>query len=101
MLETWFPVVLLALESSQVIGLRLAKLVGGDVDARHEVHLMVTEKIDAVVEVSAALLGGASASEVCSGPNVCQLRARFVSPVQAMAANVRRSSNGFRSWKSN
>lgn len=64
MLETWLPVVLLAQEASQVIGLRLAKLAGGDVDARHEVHLMVTEKIDAVIEVSAALLGGASAGEV-------------------------------------
>ena len=64
MLGPWFDVTLLALESSEVIGLRVAKLAGGGVDAQHEAHLMVSEKIDAVVEVGARLLCGATAVNV-------------------------------------
>jgi hypothetical protein len=60
----WFIVTLLALESSEVIGLRIAKLAGGGVDAQHEAHLMVSEKIDAVVEVGVRLLCGATAVNV-------------------------------------
>ena len=62
----WFTVTLLALESSEVIGLRVAKLAGGGVDAQHEAHLMVSEKIDAVVEVGIRLLCGATAANVIS-----------------------------------
>ena len=58
------PNSLLALESSEVIGLRVAKLAGGGLDAQHEAHLMVSEKIDAVVEVGARLLCGATAVNV-------------------------------------
>jgi hypothetical protein len=61
MFEPWFSVTLLALESSEVIGLRVAKLAGGSVDAQHEVYLMVSEKIDAVVEAGAGLLCGGTA----------------------------------------
>jgi hypothetical protein len=61
-----FTVILLALESSEVIGLRVAKLAGGGVDAQHEAHLMVSEKIDAVVEVGARLLCGATTINVIS-----------------------------------
>ena len=82
MLETWFPVVLLALEATEVIGLRLAKLAGGDADAQQEVHLMVIEKIDAVIQVSGALLDSASAGEVFS-------RVRGHVAANAIAANVR------------
>jgi hypothetical protein len=64
MFGPWFTVTLLALESSEVIGLRFAKLAGGGVDARHEAHLMVSEKIDAVVDVGVRLLCGASADNV-------------------------------------
>ena len=64
MFGPWFSVTLLALESSQVIGLSVAKLAGGGVDAQHEAHLMVSEKIDAVVEVGARLLFGATAVNV-------------------------------------
>ena len=60
MFGPWFSVTLLALESSEVIGLRVAKLAGGGVDAQHETHLMVSEKIDAVVEVGAGVLSGAT-----------------------------------------
>ena len=64
MFGPWFIVTLLALESSEVIGLRVAKLAGGGVDAEHEAHLMVREKIDAVVEVGVRLLCGATAVTV-------------------------------------
>jgi hypothetical protein len=64
MLGPWFTVILLALESSEVIGLRVAKLAGGGVEAQREAHLMVSEKIDAVVEVGARLLFGATAVNV-------------------------------------
>ena len=64
MFGPWFIVTLLALESSEVIGLRIAKLTGGGVDAQHEAHLMVSEKIDAVVEVGVRFLYGASAVNV-------------------------------------
>ena len=64
MFGPWFIVTLLALESSEVIGLRIAKLTGGGVDAQHEAHLMVSEKIDAVVEVGVRLLCGATAVNV-------------------------------------
>ena len=64
MFGPWFSVALLALESSEVIGLRVAKLADGGVDAQHEAHLMVSEKIDAVIEVGARLLCGATALNV-------------------------------------
>ena len=76
----WSTVLLLALESSEVIGLRVAKLAGGGVDARHEAHLIVSEKVDAVFEVSARLMSGATAVNVIN---------RFREQV---AANARRLS---------
>src|SRR5215216_3552335 len=57
----WSTVLLLALESTEVIGLRVAKLAGGGVDAQHEAHLIVSEKVDAVFEISARLMFGATA----------------------------------------
>jgi hypothetical protein len=79
-LFTWSTALLLALESSEVIGLRVAKLAGGGVDAQHEAHLIVSEKVDAVFEVSARLMSGATAINVIN---------RFREQV---AANARRLS---------
>jgi hypothetical protein len=64
MFGPWFTVILLTLESSEVIGLRVAKLAGGGVDAQHEAHLMVSEKIEAVVDAGARVLCGATAVNV-------------------------------------
>jgi hypothetical protein len=64
MFGPWFTVTLLALESSEVVGLRIARLAGGGIDAQREAHLMVSEKIDAVVEIGARLLCGATAVTV-------------------------------------
>jgi hypothetical protein len=96
MLKTWFPVMLLALESSEVIGLRVAKLAGGDVDARHEAHRMVSEKIDAVIEVSAALLCGASAGEVIN-----RIRGHVATNAKRLSTEGRVRRSGARTWKSN
>jgi hypothetical protein len=64
MFGPWFTVTLLALESSEVICLRVAKLAGGGVDAQHEAHLMVSEKIDAAVDAGVRILCGATAVNV-------------------------------------
>lgn len=80
----WSSVLWLALESSEVIGLRIAKLAGGGVDAQHEAHLIVSEKVNAVFEVSARLISGATVIHVIN---------RFREQV---AANARRLSGGSR-----
>ena len=76
----WSTALLLALESSEVIGLRVAKLAGGGVDAQYEAHLIVSEKVDAVFEVGAKLMSGVTVINVIS---------RFREQV---AANARRLS---------
>jgi hypothetical protein len=60
----WFAGAMLALESCEVIGLRLAKLAVGDHAADREVRLMVSEKVEAMVEAGASLMAGASAADV-------------------------------------
>jgi hypothetical protein len=60
----WFAGAMLAFESCEVIGLRLAKLAVGDLAADSEARLMVNEKVDAMVEAGASLMAGASATEV-------------------------------------
>jgi hypothetical protein len=62
-----YEAVMLALESSGVIGLRLMKIGRGGVDANHEVILMVQEKVDAAAEAHATLMGGGSAEAVLIG----------------------------------
>lgn len=64
MFGPWITVSLLALESSEVIGLRIAKLARGGVDAENEAHLLVNEKIAAVFDGSMRLLCGATTSHV-------------------------------------
>ena len=76
----WFTVVSLALESSEVIGLRVARLARGGSEAQHEAHLIVSEKVEAVFEVVATLMSGATAAHVVD---------RFREQV---AANARRLS---------
>jgi hypothetical protein len=41
-----------------------SKLAGGGVDAQREAHLIVSENVDAVFEVSARLMSGATAINV-------------------------------------
>jgi hypothetical protein len=64
MFEPWSTVIQLALESSEVVGLRVAKIASGDAEAHREVHLMVSEKVDAIFEAGARLMSGATATHV-------------------------------------
>jgi hypothetical protein len=58
------PLIMLAVESSSVIALRMMKLMSGDNDALREAELMIREKIDAAFEANASLLAGASGEEI-------------------------------------
>ena len=67
MFGPWITVSLLALESSEVIGLRIAKLARGGVDAENEAHLLVNEKIAAAFDAGMRLMCGATSSHVIEG----------------------------------
>ena len=55
---------MLGIESSRVIGLRLTRLMLGGRTAQHEVNIMITGKFEAAMEASGRLLVGASTVEV-------------------------------------
>ena len=67
MFGPWITVAMLALESSEVIGLRVAKLAQGGSDAQNEAHLLVNEKIVAVFDAGMRLVCGATTSHVIDG----------------------------------
>jgi len=56
----WFASAMLAMESGEVVRLRLEKFARGEADAGHEAHLMINEKIDAAFEAAASWFCGAS-----------------------------------------
>ena len=58
MLSLGFETAMLAVESQQVIALRLLHLAAGGPDALHEANRMVVEKAAAVVESGARLAAG-------------------------------------------
>ncbi len=60
----WLAGTMLAFESCEVIRLRLAKFAAGDDDAEIEAHLMVSEKLHAMMEAGASLMAGASAATI-------------------------------------
>jgi hypothetical protein len=64
MFDPFYSTVFLALESSNVIGLRMIKMMSGDRGSHDEAHLMVMEKIHAMFEAGASLLAGGTASSV-------------------------------------
>ena len=55
---------MLAIESHDVIRLRMAKLMGGGIDAQDEAALMVSEKIAAMVEAGFTLATGGTLNHV-------------------------------------
>jgi hypothetical protein len=61
------PLMLLALESSEVIALRTSKLMFGGEDAAREVSLMIGEKFDAAFQTTANLFSGVTGSEIIEG----------------------------------
>jgi hypothetical protein len=62
----WYPAMMLAFESSNVIDIRLRTMATGGVDATTEAQLMVSEKVDAAIEAGAMLLRGQGSSEIIS-----------------------------------
>ena len=64
MLQTWFDLTMLAMESQQVIFLRTIKLARGGKSAHKEARLMVAEKVAAALQESGRLLTGARPSSV-------------------------------------
>ena len=60
----FIPFLLLAVESSSVMALRAVKLMAGDGAAMDEARLMISEKVDAALEATASLMGGASGDEI-------------------------------------
>lgn len=60
----FIPLMMLAFESSDVVSLRMMKLMSGDKEALREAELMISEKIDAAFEAGASLLAGASHDQI-------------------------------------
>jgi 2-iminoacetate synthase ThiH len=60
----WLAGTMLAFESCEVIRLRMAKFAAGDHDAESEAHLMVSEKLHAMIEAGVSLMAGASAATI-------------------------------------
>jgi hypothetical protein len=64
MLNAWMSAMMLAVESANVIGLRLTKIASGGIDAQVETSLMVHEKLSAAFEAQASLCRGGTASSI-------------------------------------
>jgi len=60
----WFASAMLAMESCEVVNLRLAKFACADEDCEREASLMVSEKIFAAFEAGANWLAGASPAAI-------------------------------------
>ena len=78
----FIPLMMLSVESSGVVALRMIKLMSGDGDAFNEARLMISEKVDAALEATASLMAGASGNEI-----VHRYR-------QHVAVNAKRLGNG-------
>jgi hypothetical protein len=78
----WFAGAMLAVESCEVVNMRLAKFAAHDEDSEREASLMVSEKILAAFEAGANWLAGASPAAI-----VARYR-------EHVAANARRLSQG-------
>jgi len=62
--DPWYPALMLAVESNNVIDIRFRSIATGRVNAETETRLMVSEKVDAALEAGAMLLTGSSPAEV-------------------------------------
>ncbi len=60
----WYPTLMLAVEASNVIDLRLWKIARGGADAVAESHLMVKEKVDALFEAGSVVAQGGGSAQV-------------------------------------
>ena len=64
MLFPWYAMMMLAAESTHVIGLRLTRMAFGGMGARAEAFRMMSEKIQAAREARVTLLAGGSADVI-------------------------------------
>jgi hypothetical protein len=62
----WFASTMLAIESSEVVRLRLEKFAHQDADADREAVLMVSEKVAAAFEAAASWFAGATPATIIS-----------------------------------
>ena len=62
----WYPAMMLAIESHNVIDVRLWKIATGGVDALTETRLMVREKVDAAFKAGTMLLNGGGSADIIS-----------------------------------
>ena len=60
----WYPALMLAVESNNVIDVRLRKMAVGGVNPALEVRLMVKEKVEAAFEAASMLLQGSNSADV-------------------------------------
>jgi len=60
----WFAGAMLAMESGEVVRLRLEKFARCEADAGHEMHLMINEKIAAAFEAATSFFTGATPGAV-------------------------------------
>ena len=67
MFKIWSNLAMLAVESQQVIALRLMKLSTGGTDAHAEAHRMVSEKVAEANQAAMNLMLGASPDSVVYG----------------------------------
>ena len=67
MFKSWLSLSMLALESQQVIRLRLMKLAAGGPKASAEANRMVSEKIAAATHSGGRLMKGASPDSIVNG----------------------------------
>jgi hypothetical protein len=60
----WYPALMLAVESNDVIDLRLRKMAAGSVNSATETDLMVREKVDAAIAAGSMLCKGHTMADV-------------------------------------
>ena len=60
----WYPALMLAVESNNVIDIRLRRIAMGAVNAREEKLLMVSEKVDAGFKARSMLVNGCKPADV-------------------------------------
>jgi hypothetical protein len=60
----WYPALMLAVESRNVIDVRLWRIATGRVDATVETRLMISEKIDAAMAATSMMGSGSKMADV-------------------------------------
>ncbi len=81
----WFTTLMLAVESTSVITLRMAKIGRGGAQSFDEIGLMFAEKGDALLEAGSALMAGGTTSamvdryRVLVAANEARLSTRYAS----------------------